>query len=561
MKKYILLIFISFFSSQYAQKVAFTGYGRAQVINSKLKGEAIKGDTLTPNKSTDGDMIFDLGMHFQPYDYFRAKALVRLKNQFGVFFGQGASVEFRQILVEGLIAQKVKYSLGDIDIIATPYTVFNNSDTSLFEAQIFKIRRNIAHYDNFNNDNQWRVQGLKSNAIFKIKNTNSFLNLEGFASRTKPTNYSTTPDRFLTGATLDGNIGENLKLGVNWVSFFEMSNQIDSGVYRNNVFTTTLKYNKVFKNTLLKFDSEIGMSNLKNDLNLDSVITMSDAFYDVKASVIFKKLQSKLSVGYKNVGSNFNSPAAQTLRIFATKNNNLFPLIENNAVQRSQLQFDRITDPSIYNQTINPTQMSYLPQYSNVLPYGAATPNRKGMYSKVEIGELSKPLFIVFEMSKYKEVKPDSNSFLRDYFLLNTGVNVNITELLSMKRKWQFSSSLKKEKTQREGLLPINLNSTQIDLGMSYEIFKKFDFLIGYKSIKSIGNEIVNIRNSENKINSSTTYLLNGMQSIFSLGACYHFNDKTFLSLVGNNIKYHNYSNSMQSISMSQFYISYILQF
>lgn len=544
-----------------AQKVGFTGYGRAQILNSKLSGKVLKNDTLSPNKSTDGDMIFDVGMHFQPYDYFRAKALIRLNNQFGVFFGQGAAVEFRQILIEGLVSKKVKYSLGDIDIQYSPYTVFNNSDTSFFEPEVFKIRRNITHYENFNFGNNWRVQGAKANALFQINNSNTFLDLEGFASRTKPTNYNSTPDRFLTGLVGKLYADQKFLAKAHLVDFFEMPKQIDSTSYRNLVTSLELNYQVMKEKIGYGIANEIGASAFKKTYSSDSSRKLNATFVDAKIWGGYNPLKSKLTVGYSYVGTHFTSPAAQSLRLFAQNSNEIFTQINNNQTTRNQLWFDRLSDPSLYNKSITTGLMAYLPQYGNVLPYGDATPNRTGFKTKLEIGEKSSPVQVKVQFMKLAEIQADSAAEKRKFMYVNLGLAYAIHKILKWQKQLVVFGNIRNEHTSREGSDSVNLKSSQLDVGLSAEIFKNLDLLLAYKMVSAKGNEYVHTLNTEYKTNSTTYYDAQMKQSYLSVGFKYRFTEQSFLNLTSNFMVYNDQQNSSLSYNMAQHFITYVLQF
>ena len=42
--------------------------------------------------------------------------------------------------------------------------------------------------------------------------------------------------------------------------------------------------------------------------------------------------------------------------------------------------FDLVSDEQLYNQDLSSILMGFNPIYSNILPYGDATPNRSGIY-------------------------------------------------------------------------------------------------------------------------------------------------------------------------------------
>ncbi|GIR12388.1 MAG: hypothetical protein CM15mP23_09630 [Cryomorphaceae bacterium] len=52
--------------------------------------------------------------------------------------------------------------------------------------------------------------------------------------------------------------------------------------------------------------------------------------------------------------------------------------------------FDLVTDEQLYNQDLSSTLMVFNPIYSNILPYGDATPNRTGIYLKAKIDNKNK---------------------------------------------------------------------------------------------------------------------------------------------------------------------------
>ena len=47
---------------------------------------------------------------------------------------------------------------------------------------------------------------------------------------------------------------------------------------------------------------------------------------------------------------------------------------------RPSSTFDLVSDEQLYNQNLSSVLMNFNPIYSNILPYGDATPNRNGVY-------------------------------------------------------------------------------------------------------------------------------------------------------------------------------------
>jgi hypothetical protein len=544
------------------QKVYFNGLGRALITNDMLKGNILKGDTATPNSGVEGYVLFDLGVNMQPYDYLRAKAIFRLKNKFGIFFGQGASVEFRQVLLEGLIAKKARYALGDIDVMMTPYTVFNNPDTyTEFEADIYRIRRDIVYYENFNFGNNWRVQGAKLNANLVFKNSSAMVKLNTFISRTRPTNYYNLPDRFLAGASAQLNIGRTFDLGVNYVRFFDLQNQTGRKIFKNDVITASIKLQKNTEKILLLVTGEGGLSLYKNIISSDTGVVNNDFFGDGMTEVQLKSLGLKMFGGYKFVGSKFSSQAAQTLRVDVTRAPVIFPDVINNQVPRTQLLYDRFTQENLYNQTIMPSLMYYLPQYGNVLPYGAATPNRKGYTVGLTEGSSKKLINASARADILSEINGEGTPALRKFTLVRGGVFLYINKLLKSDRIFTLSGGIKMENTKRQGPFEVSLISDQVDGGLTAETFRNLDLLFGYKLLYAKGNEYAAKRNLLNEIQTYDSINVDFRQQVFSFGIRYRFSEKSVFTVNGNFGNNNLMNNSTNNYSISQYFICYSLSF
>ena len=56
----------------------------------------------------------------------------------------------------------------------------------------------------------------------------------------------------------------------------------------------------------------------------------------------------------------------------------VFPTVDAGSTTRSASLFDLLTDVSRANQSLSPTLMAVAPLFDNILPFGHATPNRRG---------------------------------------------------------------------------------------------------------------------------------------------------------------------------------------
>ena len=78
---------------------------------------------------------------------------------------------------------------------------------------------------------------------------------------------------------------------------------------------------------------------------------------------------------------NFRSAGAQSRRVdYTGKSNTIYPTYTNVSITRPLSIFDLVSDEQLYNQDLSNILMGFNPIYSNILPYGDATPNRTGVY-------------------------------------------------------------------------------------------------------------------------------------------------------------------------------------
>lgn len=578
-----------------AQVVYFNGLGRALVTSESLKGRVLDEDTAigqikditSKRKSTDGYTLFDLGVNAQPSEVLRASAILRVRNAFGGFYGDGSSLIFRQLRMDGIIAKKVKYEIGDIDLELTPYTMYNfNEMYHDYEADIFAIRRNVVAYENFNFGNKWRMQGAHAQSNFKFTKGIERIGLRLFATRSRKTNFINTPDRLMFGGRFELVQSKFLQLGANLVQVKDFAQTASDTLVNYNNTVTTFDGKFVYGMDKLEVGilGEVGFSSNafqgKGWID-DSVSAGKDFFYDAGLFVRYKPLNIKLSGSYREVGYFFTSPTAQTRRIYDYASadnypaNTLFPTLVNTplvpdpfstalAGTRTPIMLDRMSDETFRNTMINTSLMNFLPQYNNITPYGQATPNRKGITIGLNAGDadrLIKADFIVDMLNEIvSEGSPDGQ--LRKFMGMKGGAMLNLHKLLRFEKIIAISGGYRSEKTTRSGINDINFNSTILDAGLTVEIIKSLDLLGGYKALNAKGNEFIAVRDAFNRIADFTPYPDNfkETQGLISYGIRYRFSKNTFFTAQGIHST-NTFTVESQNYSISQLYLNYTMIF
>ena len=504
----ILSVFL--YTGVLAQNVYFTGVGRALVTNDRLSDET---NTASKLKASGGYTMFDLGMYAKPNEVLRGGVILRTRNEFGGFFGDGASLQFRQMQLEGLIAKKVKYDIGDIYLTHTPYTLWNNDNIfnyNKYEANVFSLRRNIVNYENFFVDNAWRMQGVNASGKINFAKGIESIGIRAYGGRTRQTDFAYIPDRFFYGGKVDLTQSKFFRLGGNISGISDIAGTVKVADvnYNNTVYTAdfAVTYDKL-ENFKFVLSGEAGASHFELSRSLDSVKhVFDDYFYDGGLKATYKPLGITLGASYRNVGYNFNSPMAQTRRMYspAGVGLNAFPQMNDGLTSRPITLFDAYSqEAGLYNQGISTTLMNYYVQYDIVEPYGRATPNRKGMTFTADVETPNELIKAGVEANLLSEIVSEGDSVSqekRKYTMIRGGLAFNVNKLISFEKLIAINAGIRTEKSDRKGSNPLGLSSSLIDLGLDIEVLKDLHLLGGAKLFNVKGTEVQAGRDALNQI-------------------------------------------------------------
>ena len=144
----VILIYSHFhYFSQQKEKVWFNGLTRSYFtrdINS------LDTDTVSSRNYTLGYNLIDLNTHINPINDIEIFAQLRIRNEFGSFFGSGTQINVRQLTAKGVLKNKVKFSVGDLFLKQNKFTLNNsNEELPFFNNEFCSAYRDIIHYENF----------------------------------------------------------------------------------------------------------------------------------------------------------------------------------------------------------------------------------------------------------------------------------------------------------------------------------------------------------------------------------------------------------------------------
>jgi hypothetical protein len=607
LKKNFLLTLSCFFVSaglfaqDQPQKITYHGQFRTLVGDYYLRGNILDAnpqrtdykylDTTSARRGSQGTMVFDLGINCKPNESFKFLAEMRVRNAIGLDASSAiggiqitgntvvdSRMIFRQVRVEGDIKKVVQYQIGDIDLGLTKYTLYGNDEIfHTYESEIYRQRRIVSKYETFQNGNLWRLQGATAKTQLNFNKVIQTVDLKIFGTRTKKNNGELAIlDRYLVGGKMDVTQSKFLTLGVNWLNFFDVPGT--SGQVVNNALVTDTIYN--YNNQVLSFNYKI--SPVNNDNSELSIIGESgissnkyyikpvtskknDYFIDAGLRFLQKPKKIELTASYVNVGPNFTSPGAQTLRLNALGRTNLLGSVFNNTAYRVPTIFERYASEFIYNQRIQTGLMAFLPLYGNVLPYGASTPNRSGLV--FNLGRLNEP-DQVFSASAggamLSEVVSEGDLIgkqLRKFLQLKGGASLKLSKLIGFKKNIEASVGGRYENTTRTGTSPINYKTTLFDAGLAVEVYKNLSLLGGVKYLHGKGTEVITQRDVFGGINGFAPYTSDITQSIISGGIKIDMFTNSFASIEYNKVVARNSLTPGTNYSLGNLFFNFTLRF
>ena len=406
MKRGILLLlvfFAVFFSAinlhaQNNENIWFDGLSRSYFARDAID-KNISDDTLSARNISNGYNLLDLNTHVNPLKDIEIFAQLRIRNSFGSFFGSGTEINVRQLRAKGVINNKIRFSVGDLFLKQNKFTLYNyDEELSGFENDMLKPYRDIIHYENFYTENRWRLQGIQTDFSFEFDRFIRNLGFDFFITRPRgssqinETTYSS--DLLLSGGSMVSEINKRLTISTNYINLFEVASSGTNNIsVRNPIYDMSLLHHFTMDKYRIEQQLQSGFSErywlhseLENGIS-DSISNDTKGMYFQFDNKFIKKDSTlSLTFGYRYVDPNFRSAGAQTRRLDYTpgNSNSIYPIYTNMSLIRPPSVFDLVTDDQLYNQELSSTLMVFNPIYSNILPYGDATPNRTGIYLKAK---------------------------------------------------------------------------------------------------------------------------------------------------------------------------------
>ena len=553
---YYLLFFILFpvlAQSQVKSKLWYDGNSRVIFNRDALEGTLKDIDTVSTRSNGGGSTVLDLGFHFTPVDDIEIFSEIRLKNDFGGMWGNKSVVELRRLSAKGIVNNKIAFSIGDIYLKQTKFTLYNyEQELSQYEPSVFKFYRDYVNYENYYQSNYWRLQGVQTNFSYNMYNFIEQLDFDAFTARIRGLEWLGKPELLMLGSSAVVRLSNNIILGYHYVNTFEvLSSSNGSIAYYNPVLNTQLSYSGLLKNIPYKILLEGGLS--KRGWEGDSLAPEIKGYF-TNATLKAKSKKGEINLGFRYVDTDFRSMGAQTRRIEYTNTTTTYPYYSNNYSQRKVSLLDMISDPNIYNQNLSTSLMNYNPMYSSVSPYGDATPNRVGVTLEIDNLNLTNFLSAKIQSQYFSEVIGQGTIQKRNFNKSALHSSLSLDKLLSLNKTFILEGSINLETVNRSGsdFEKINFSSVLYSGSISFELIKNLKLIAGAKVFYTDGNEFITERDNYDQIidYSNINYL--NKETIFIAGLQHQFTDDIYFTMQYNQFNVLDKTNVYDEFSLSR---------
>ncbi len=525
-------------SQQDTRKITFVGAARAQFYGDSYNSY-FEEDTVTTAKLNSGNTLVDLGINMRPNPQMEIQGMVRIRNDYGGFWGAGVSFDVRQLYVKGVAGGIVRYQLGDINYKLTPYTLWNSNQEMISNVPfLLQQQTDVVNYDHFyNNDNSWRQQGASAEMGFEFAKWVKEISIKTVATRVKTSDFSQSNDRIFSGINLSVIQSEHLRLGFNYVNVFDIAGTSRSTTtFHQPVITTTLAYARKVGAWLHKLDAEAGRSKwYTREIDADSIPSWQGKFADAKYSMQHSNNGVTGAVQLKYVSSDFRSTGAQTKRVNFNGQLSAFQRVGNDQAVRPVSMIDLMRESGLYTMQLQTNLMTFAPQYDNITPYGEATPNRQAMILSAGFDKKENPVSGKLTYYRGQETRGEGTTTLRNFERYEVNASFNAKQYIGTKdRDASVQLRLRNDRTTRQGsesVPAIDLSSQTMTAGLDYEWKKQWHLLAAFQMLTYDGFEMRSVRDENQEIFNFTELNLKGSEQLASIGAKYRFSDKSFLSV------------------------------
>lgn len=523
--------------AQTTDKVSVNGSARALFFADDLEQELPEVDTITAPKENSGHTLVDLGINIRPLDHIEIQGMVRVRNDFGGFWGSGITFDVRQLYVKGIIADVVRYQIGDIDYVLTPFTMYNSKEYFLQHTPAtFNQFSQTIDYDLFFTDEATRrQQGAAVDFALLFSDYVQELQFSGMTSRQQPA-ASGQNERLFSAANITLVQSKYFSIGYNFSNLYDIAGTSrNTDIFHNPVHTISAQ--SAIQNDTWKIgiSAESGASRMWHSENAEAP-ELNDYFMEGKIKLSYLPIPVSASLQYVSVGPDFRSPGAQTKQVNFDAYPRAYDRITNDQILRPLDYYDLLRDAALYNMRIESGLMNMDPRYDNITPYGLATPNRQGIQAELNYADKADKFTVTAGYLNQTEIRGQGTTLLRSFSRISADLMLKPSAFIKQyKKQIVIDIHMHLDNTSRdaEGNVPaVDLQTNVIAGNISIETFKQLDVLFGMQQLSYSGFEFAPLRDEYGQIVYFNPLQTDGNQTILGGGLQYRFTPSISTSAV-----------------------------
>lgn len=547
------------------KKIRFSSYARGLMSAEGLREDADSlGKTVMP-----GYALTDMGLHILPHSQVEIHAQLRVRSEYGGFWGSGLTLDLRQMWIRGLVNQKLRYQVGDVDYRMSPFTFYNHEEWILSNPSLLNSPTlGMIEYDLFQNSNRTRrQQGVVVEMGGVIDPWDLSLNASLFTTRIAASDFGSTPDRLLSGGRLRWNAGSSLHGKVNFVQLYDLARTANQPyLLHHPVLSTEWGWApSPAQGRFWSLDAEAGLTRLgwnKADPGNPTVQdrpTLTDGFGWMRWESPLGRRKSgrspwKGSLQAWYTGSDYRSAAAQTKRINASRSPMAFKRLESMNVLRPMALNDLYRDASLYQTQVVAGLMEYDPGYGNALPYGLATPNRQGLGLNIAKTVDSTSLWNQsLEVQLLADVRGQGVNNRRMFWLADWRNEWSLHSLLNLRKAWSLSTLVRMEQTTRPDASgdaiqsDVGLTNLQASFQTRWELGSSWSAFAEWQLYRSLGHDYYAVRNAYSEVVDYSRVDLDRTEQWIGAGLQYTMGDRFEAQLSTQQFVWRNGTAAMQA--------------
>ncbi len=514
-------------------KTYASSYSRGLLSIEKLEEQA---DSTVERMANPGYVLTDVGIHLNPHSALEVHAQMRIRSEYGGFWGSGLTLDLRQMWIRGVIDQKLRYQIGDLDYRLSPFTLQQSDEWILSTPSLlFTPQLEMIRYDLFQSgDLSRRQQGIALDFGWDLFSDRWNLASSLFTTRIVASDFNQTPDRLMSGGAVSLGNRNGTQIRFNYADLYDV-NQTSASIrhLRHPVGSVraTIDGQKFRKRMPLRLETEWGQSKLEWVGQADAP-RLTDGFAYAQLDYQGSGDERSLSAEVWRVGSDYRSAGAQTKRIDFDRSPATFRRLATDDQIRGINMLDLFRDGTLHRFQVQTGLMNYDPAYGNALPYGIATPNRQGVMLNWKRKQPADVWQHDLKLGMLMDIKGQGIAARRQFAIAEWNGSAPLHVILGWNKSWWLRASARIENTSRaDGTgdlidTRVDLTNRLLQLQTEWQISPEWQVFAEWRNYSSHGQDFYGVRNAYSEVIDYLPMSMNRTEHWAGLGLNYRVSNR-----------------------------------